>query len=105
MGSLTVGVGLLLLRPRAGLMRVATSPGPGGHQLRRFVLPAIVVPALLGLIVAFPLRAVGSNALAVAVAMLASTTTIVGLVVLTMTAISLNRTYEELEVSRASART
>jgi len=104
-GLLIGATGMLLERPHAGLMGVATSRGPGGRQLRRFVLPAVVVPAALGLIVAFPLRAVGSNALTVAVAMLASSTTIVGLLVLTMTAISLNRTYEELEASRASART
>ena len=37
-------------------------------------------------------------------AVLASTTTVVGLLVLTMSAVSLNRTYEALEASRASAR-
>ena len=37
-------------------------------------------------------------------AVLASTTTIVGLLVLTMSAVSLDRTYEALEASRASTR-
>ena len=89
LGILVLSAGLLLERPGAGVMGVATSPGPGGRQLRRFALPAIIVPVLLGLLVAFPLRAIGSDALAFAVAVLASTTTIVGLLVLTISAVSL----------------
>src|SRR6185369_3701949 len=75
-----------------------------GRQLRRFVLPALVFPALLGLIVTFPLRAVDREALSAVVAVLATAMTLVGLLVLAMTAVSLNRTYEALESSRAHSR-
>jgi PAS domain S-box-containing protein len=103
-GVLCISVGLLLERPGAGVMRVATSLGPGGRQLRRFLLPALLVPVVLGLIVIFPLRAVDREALSVVVAVLASAMTLVGLVILTTTAVSLNRSYEALESSRAHTR-
>ena len=102
---LLVSVGLLFQRPTAGLMRVATSRGPGGQQFRRFALPALLIPIVVGVVVTFPLRAVGSEALAVVVAVLAAAMTMVGLFVLGGTAISLNRTYEDLESSRAWTRT
>jgi PAS domain S-box-containing protein len=98
---LLIAVGMLLERPGAGVMRVAASSGPGGRQLRRFMLPALLLPVVLGLVVIFPLRAVDREGLSVVVAVLASAMTLVGLMVLMMTAISLNRTYEALESSRA----
>jgi PAS domain S-box-containing protein len=104
-GLLLISVGFLLERPAAGFMRVATSSGPGGLQFRRFVLPAILVPVVLGVVVTFPLRFVGRDALAVVVAVLASAMCLVGLLVLAGTAASLNRTYEALEWSRARTRT
>ena len=64
-------------------MRVVTSSGPGGRQLRRFLLPAFLIPVGLGLIVIFPLRAFDREALSVVVAVLASAMTLVGLLVLT----------------------
>ncbi len=103
-GLLVVSVGLLVERPAGGVMRVATSAGPGGRQLRRFVLPAMLLPVGLGLLVAFPLRTIGSDALAVVVAVLAAAMTVVGLLMLTVTAVSLDRTYQALEASRAGAR-
>ena len=103
-GLLVTAVGMLLARPGAGVMRVATSPGPGGRQLRRFALPAVLLPALLGLIVTFPLRAVDREALSAVVAVLAAAMIVVGLLVLAMSAVSLNRTYEDLESSRAHNR-
>jgi PAS domain S-box-containing protein len=102
---LLISVGVLLQRPASGLMRVATSTGPGGMQFRRLLFPAILVPVIVGVVVTLPLRAVGSEALAVVVAVLAASMTVVGLFVLAATAVSLNRTYEDLESSRASMRT
>ena len=48
---LLTSAGLLLERPHAGVMRVATSPGPGGLMLRRLGPAAVVATALLGIIV------------------------------------------------------
>ncbi|HEY7375853.1 MAG TPA: ATP-binding protein [Polyangia bacterium] len=103
-GLLVTALGMLLERPGAGVMLVATSPGPGGRQLRRFALPAVLLPMVLGLIVTFPLRAVDREALSAVVAVLAAAMTLVGLLVLAMSAVSLNRTYDDLESTRAHAR-
>jgi PAS domain S-box-containing protein len=104
-GLFLIAVGFLLERPTAGLMRVATSPGPGGLLVRRFALPTLLLPIVLGAIVTFPLRELGSDALAVVFAVLAAAMTLVGLFVLAGTAVSLNRTYEALESSRARTQT
>ena len=102
---LLMSVGLLFERPRAGLMCVATSPGPGGMQFRRLVLPAFLVPVVVGILVALPLRAVATEALVVALAVLAAAMGVMGLLVLIGLAMSLNRTYQALEASRAGAQT
>jgi PAS domain S-box-containing protein len=101
---LLTAIGMLLGRTDAGLMRVAVSRGPGGRQLRRFVLPAAFLPVALGLLVILPLRAIDRQALSAVVAVLASAMIAIGLLVLTMTAVSLNRTYDALESSRAHTR-
>jgi PAS domain S-box-containing protein len=97
-------VGLLLERPNAGVMRVATSPGPGGGLLRRLVLPAILAPVLLGLLVTRLFAALGVEDLALLVATLAVAMTVVSLLLLTITAVQLNRAHEALESSRARTR-
>ena len=48
---LLTSMGLLLARATSGVMRVATSPGPGGILLRRLALPVVIAPLLLGLVV------------------------------------------------------
>jgi PAS domain S-box-containing protein len=102
---LLLSVGALLLeQPAAGLMRVATSPGPGGRQFRRLVFPAILVPILIGVVVTFPIRSIGGDALSVVVAVLAAAMTLTWLFVLASTGMSLNRSYDELEQSRAATR-
>jgi PAS domain S-box-containing protein len=104
-GLLSISVGLLLEHPTTGAMAVAVSPGPGGQQFRRFVLPAILFPVVLGIILAYPLRTIGGDALTIALAVLASATMLGGICVLLGTAVSLNRTYEALEASREWSRT
>jgi PAS domain S-box-containing protein len=42
---------LLLVRPHVGLMELATSAGPGGHTIRRLVVPSIVVPIFIGWVI------------------------------------------------------
>ncbi len=93
-----------VLRPRAGLMAVASSPGPGGKQLRRLALPAIVVPALLGLAVTRLLVALGIDSVASVVALLATVTAAAGLLGLLATAIPLNRASDALDASRPHVR-
>jgi PAS domain S-box-containing protein len=101
---LLTSMGLLLERPAAGIMRVATSTGPGGVLLRRLVVPAILAPVLLGLVVMRFAAAVGIDDPPVVVAMLAAILTAASLVVLTLIAVPLNRTHEALEASRMRTR-
>jgi len=101
---LLTSLGLLLERPTAGLMRIATSPGPGGVLLRRFVVPAILAPVLLGVFATRLSAAVGVEELAIVVAILASTMALVGVVMLTLTAAPLNSTHDALVSSRSRTR-
>ncbi len=54
---LGIGLGILSARPDVGPMATIASDGPGGMMARRMLLPAIVVPLLLGY-----LRVVGQRA-------------------------------------------
>jgi len=101
---LLISMGVLLERPTAGIMRVAMSPDPGGVLLRRLVLPAVLAPAVIGLVVLRLSAATGIDALPVVVAMVAVTLTAAGLLVLTLVAVSLNSTHEALEASRMQTR-
>jgi PAS domain S-box-containing protein len=101
---LFTSAGLLLERPAAGIMRVATSPGPGGMQLRRLALPIVVTPVLLGFVVTRFAEAQGIEELEIVVAVLAATMTVLGLLVLGVTAVPLNRVHEALESSRTRIR-
>ena len=95
---LLTSAGLLLERPAAGIMRVATSSGPGGLQLRRVALPIVVTPVLLGFVVTRFAEAQGIEELEIVVAVLAATMTVLGLLVLGVTAVPLNRVHEALGV-------
>jgi hypothetical protein len=48
---LLISLGMLLERPAAGVMSVVTSRGPGGVVVRRLIVPALVLPPLLGIAV------------------------------------------------------
>ena len=101
---LVISVGLLLERPHAGVMRVATSPGAGGMMLRRLAMPAFLAPVLLGPVVTQLLIGFGMRELPVLVATLSIAMTAVTLVLLTITAIPLNRAQEVLEAGRTRIR-
>jgi PAS domain S-box-containing protein len=92
--------GLLLERPAAGFMRVATSPGPGGVLLRSLTLPIVVVPVVLGFAMTHipALRAVDVS---IPIAILAAALTAGGLLVLVVTAMPLDRAHAQLVASRA----
>jgi PAS domain S-box-containing protein len=48
---LLIGTALMFLTPRHGVMAVITANDPGGLALRRLLVPAVVIPAILGRIV------------------------------------------------------
>ena len=96
---LLTSVGLLLLRPTVGIMRVATSRGAGSVMLRRLVVPSVLVPAVLGFALVQLSAFLGLADLPLLFAILASTMAVVGPLVLLRTAVSLNRTHEALESS------
>ncbi|MBS1148842.1 MAG: diguanylate cyclase/phosphodiesterase & domain with sensor(s), partial [Myxococcaceae bacterium] len=104
LGLLLVSLGLLLERPRAGVMGVVTSPGPGGVLLRRLIPAAVLAPAMLGLLVARILPVVRVEDTRLLLATLAASMTVTGLILFTLTAVALNRTHEALEVTRARTR-
>lgn len=101
---LLTSVGLLLERPDAGFMRVATSPGPGGRMLRRLVPAAVLAPAALGVIVVRVLALFGVEDLPLVSATLAVVMTMGGLFLIAVTAVPLERTHEALELSRSRSR-
>ena len=94
-------LGLLLERPDSGLMRVIASPGPGGVLMRRLTVAAVLGPVLLGVILAQVLAVLGVAEFALVYATLTSTSTVVGLLLLYVTAVPLDRMHWALESSRA----
>jgi PAS domain S-box-containing protein len=101
---LLTSMGLLLARPTSGVMRVATSPGPGGILLRRLALPVVIAPLLLGLVVT---RLSGARAIvevSVPVAILAAGMAAVSLILLVVTAAPLDRAHQDVEANRSQTR-
>jgi PAS domain S-box-containing protein len=101
---LLTAVGLLLERPDAGVVRVATSAGPGGGLLRRLSLVAILAPAVLGYVAARILPGVGVEDFPLVFAILAAAMTAASLFLLTVTAAPLNRAHDVLELSLTRTR-
>ncbi len=101
---LSISLGLLFERPTRGVMRVVTSEGPGGVLLRRLVLPSMLAPVLVGLVVTHEMRLLDVEELSTVLAILASAMTMLGLFLLIVTAVPLNRVHEALEVSRMQTR-
>jgi hypothetical protein len=58
---LLISVRMLLERPTAGLMSVVASRGTGGVLLRRLVIPALLLPPLLGIAVTRIATALGAG--------------------------------------------
>ena len=101
---LLTSLGVLLLRPQAGIMRLATSPGPGGILIRRLALSAIALPVVLGLVVTRLAATQGIEEISVPVAILAATMAALSLFLLGVTAPPLNRAHQDLQASRAHTR-
>jgi PAS domain S-box-containing protein len=100
LGLLLTSMGLLLERPTTGLMRVATSPGPGGVLLRRLTLPIVVVPVTLAFVVTSVAELQAIEDVAIPVAVLAAALTAGGLLVVITVALPLDRAHAQLVASR-----
>jgi hypothetical protein len=100
---LLTSMGLLLARATSGLMRVATSPGPGGSLLRRLALPVVIAPLLRGLVVTQLSGARAGVEVSVPVAILAAGMAAVSLFLLVVAAGPLDRAHLNVEASRARA--
>lgn len=100
---LLTSLGLLLERPNSGVMRMVTSPGPGGILFRRLTVAAALGPVLLGLILTRFLAVLGVEEFALVYASLTVASTVVALVLLGVTAVPLNRTYAALARAQAIA--
>jgi PAS domain S-box-containing protein len=101
---LLISLGMLLERPGGGLMSVAVSRGPGGVLLRRLAIPALTSPALLGIAVTRLASSLGAGEPTFQVALLAGSTSVLGLIPLTLVAAALNRAHRALEESHARTR-
>jgi PAS domain S-box-containing protein len=101
---LLISIGLLLERPTTGVMRVATSRGPGGILLRRCALPTILVPVVLGLVLTRVGAFTGIEGTAVPLSVMAAAFAAAGLVSLIVTAFPIDRVHTELDVRWAQTR-
>jgi len=97
-------MGLLLAHPNKGVMRVATSPGPGGILLRRLALPVIVAPLLLGFLITRFTADRSIVGIPIPAAMLAAAMAAVSLILLVVTSMPLDLAHRELEASRTRTR-
>lgn len=95
-----VSLGVLLERPERSLLRIATSAGPGGLLLRRLILPSMLAPVLVGLVANEGLSTLGHEELSLVFAIMASVMTVLGLALLTATAVQLNDVHHALDASR-----
>ena len=91
-------------RPAAGLTRLVTSRGPGGILLRRLALPAVVAQLVLGVVVARVSAALDIVDVSVPVAIMAAAMIAVSLFLLVVTAATLDRAHQDVDASRARAR-
>ena len=95
-----LSIGMMFLRPEAGLMRVASSRGPGGVLFRRLVLPVILLPIAIGLVVLNLYRAWKLDDVAAACAAIAAATSVSGLLLLPITAIPLDRAHAAAKLAQ-----
>ena len=98
---LLVCFGLLLERPTAGLMQIATARGPGGVLVRRVVLPTVLGPVLLATLMMPLLHALRIVNFPLAIAVIVLATTVIGLVLVVITAAHLNWADAALRASEA----
>lgn len=103
-GLLLTSIGLLLERPRTGIMHLATSPGPGGILLRRLVVPGIVAPIVLGLIVLRFFALLRVEEFTLVAATVTAVAAVVGPLLVTLVSAPLDRVHQALTASREQTR-
>jgi PAS domain S-box-containing protein len=103
-GLALVAAGMLLLRTGGGIMGLVTSAGTGGVLVRRLALPAMVAPIALGILVTRLADHYGIAERATVVGILASAAAAVGLALVVMAAVPLNRVHAALAASRERTR-
>lgn len=99
-----IAIGLLLARPGAGVMAIVASRGSGGVMLRRLALPTVLVPIAIGFVMVRLFATMRVDNLPLMVAAVAVGMIVVGLLLLTVTAGLLNKSYEALRASEAQTR-
>jgi signal transduction histidine kinase len=97
LGITALSVGLLIARSDVGLMRVATSAGPGGIMFRRLVLPFVFAPVVIGLAVKSALGEASLHDPALLVATLFAGTSMFGVLLLPLFAAPLDRAHAALQ--------
>lgn len=100
-GLLLLSMGLLLERPESGMVRLVISAGPAGALTRRLTLAVVLGPLLLGVVLTQLLAVQGVAEFALVYATLTVASTVVGLFLLHVTVVPLDRMYETLAASRA----
>jgi PAS domain S-box-containing protein len=103
-GVFLSAIGMLLTRPFAGVMAVATSSGPGGTMMRRIAPESVLVPFLLSFGITRLFRVLNLRDFPLVVASIAVATMAVGLAILDLTARVLDRTHDELSANRKRIR-
>ena len=104
LGLLVISVGLLLERPEVGVMRVVTSPGPGGTLVRRLAPVAILVPMLFGITAARLVGVPGVEDISLIFAALIVISSLVSLLLLVITAKHLDRAHDALMQTQRQGR-
>lgn len=95
---LLIAIGLLLMRPSAGIMGLVTSPGPGGRLIQRLGAASILTPILVGLILT---RALDPADQPLKLAVWTTATAVISAALVVAAARRLERTHGALEASRA----
>jgi PAS domain S-box-containing protein len=96
LGALLIAVGILTARPHRGLAALLSSRGSGSAMLRRLLVPAIVLPLLIGWLRLEGQRA-GLYGTEIGLAIFAITTVIAFITLIALTARSLNRGHAKQE--------
>ncbi len=99
-----IAAGLLLERPHTGFMQLMTSSGPGGILLRRFVPAALLAPMLLKVLLGSLFASDDIESARLMFATLVTSVTMLGLLLVALTALRLERTEAVLEASRVRIR-